>query len=268
MSNEQPVFEEEIQPKKGMSTTAKVVMVMLGLGGVGLLLCCGGLFGAGVWLKRTAEQAQVTNPVEVRALAGQIASIKLPESFEPQQGLQLPVVGMRMVTFYRPDRIGWTVVLMENSMGFDSSDPAQRDQMIKQIQQQENQEGNLTDTEDREIEVAGQKVSFQFGTKTIRGVTVRQVLGFVPLKKGVVMVNITGPIDDFDEDEVVAILQSIGEPGEPGVDSATGTAMGAPLAPQDPVTPPAAAGSATTETPPPVDEPVEAEQPEPAGVPQ
>jgi hypothetical protein len=268
MSNDQPVFEEEVPTKKGMSTTAKVVLVMLGVGGVALLLCCGGLFGAGVWLKRTVEQAQVTNPVQVRELAGQIASIRLPESYEPKMGLQLPMVGMRMVTFLRSDQPGANVFLMENTMGMNPSDPAQRDQMLNQIQMQQGAQGNLTNVEVREIEVAGQKVPFQFGTNNANGRVLRQVMGFVPLKKGVVLVVISAPVDNFDEDEVVAILQSIGEPGEAGSDAAQSANMGEPPAQHDPSATPAPAGTATPETPPPVEEPAEAEQPEPAGVPQ
>jgi len=274
MSNDQPVFEEEIAPKKGMSTTAKVVLVMLGVGGVALLLCCGGLFGAGVWLQRTVQQAQVTNPEQVRELAGKIASIRLPESYVPQQGLQLPMLGMRMVTFFRSDRPGFTVFLMENNLAIDSSDPAQRDQMIKQIQQQQGSQGaNLTDTEERDIEVAGQKVPFQFGNKNFNGMTLRQVMGFVPLKKGVVLVVITAPVDEFDEEELLPILQSIGEPRTTGDNESTsGLPPAKPIG--DTATQPVPSGtvSPTGETagdnPPTVDEPAEAEQPEAAGVPQ
>jgi hypothetical protein len=269
MSNDEPVFADEPASKKGMSTTAKVVLVMLGVGGVALLLCCGGLFGAGIWLKRTVEQAQVTNPVQVRELAGQIASIQLPEQYEPQMGLQLPMLGMRMVTFLRSDQPGANVFLMENTMGMNPSDPAQRDQMLQQIQMQQGaQGGNLSNVEVREIEVAGQKVPFQFGTNNANGRVLRQAMGFVPLKKGVVLVVISAPVDSFDEDEVVAILQSIGEPGGAGDDSANAPTTGEPPGQQDPAATPAPAGTTTPETPPPVDEPVEAEQPEPATVPQ
>ena len=125
-----------------------------------------------------------------------------------------------------------------------------------------------SNVEVREIEVAGQKVPFQFGTNTADGRVLRQAIGFVPLKKGVVLVVITAPVDSFDEDEVVAILQSIGEPGEAGDDAAKSVNMSEPPAQQDPSATPAPAGTATPETPPPVDEPAEAEQPEPAGVPQ
>jgi hypothetical protein len=269
MSNDEPVFADEPAAKKGMSTTAKVVLVMLGVGGVALLLCCGGLFGAGVWLRRTVEQAQVTNPVQVRELADQIVSIQLPEQYVPQQGLQLPMLGMRMVTFVRPDQSGAQVMLMENTMGANPADPVQREQMLKQIETQQGIQGSqLKDSELREIEVAGQKVSFQFGTININGTEVRQAMGFVPLQKGVVLVVITVPLDSYKQEEVIAILQSIGEPELTGTGSPAGSPTGEPPPPQGPVTTPAPAGTATPDTPPPVDQPVEAEQPEPATVPQ
>jgi hypothetical protein len=270
MSNDEPVFADEPASKKGMSTTAKVVLVMLGVGGVALLLCCGGLFGAGIWLKRTVEQAQVTNPVQVRELAGQIASIEIPEGYAPLQGLQLPMVGMRMVTFTRTDQVGANIFLMENNMGMNPSDPAQRDQMLDQFQMQQGAQGaNLTNVEVREIEVAGQKVPFQFGNRTSVGVALREVVGFVPLKKGVVLVVITDTVNSFDEEAIIKILQSIGEPGETVSDSANAPKTdGQPAAHPEPTANPAPADTATPETTPPNEAPVEAEQPEPATVPQ
>ena len=268
MSNDQPVFEEEIQPKKGMSTTAMVVLVMLGVGGVAMLLCCGGLFGAGVWLKRTVDQAQVTNPVEVEQLAQEIASIRLPEEYRPQMGLQIPILGMRMAIYNRTDSPQAMAMLMENNMGMNPADSAQRDQMLSQMKQQMGMQGaDLSETEVREIEVAGQKVPFQFGTLTKNGVKLRQVMGFVPLNKGLVLVTIAAPVDDFDDDAVVAILQSIGEPGTAADnEAASGSPSATPTG--ETATQPSPAGDNAGDNPPPVDEPVEAEQPEPASVPQ
>lgn len=267
MSNDQPVFEEEVPPKKGMSTTAKVVLVMLGVGGVALLLCCGGLFGAGVWLQRTVQQAQITDPDQIEEVAQQIASIRLPEEYHPQMGLQFPILGMRMAIFTRTDSPQSMAMLMENTMSMNSSDPAQRDQMMSQMKQQMGMQGaDLSQTEVREIEVAGQKVPFQFGTLTKNGVKLTQVIGFVPLKKGMVMVSIAAPVDEFDDDEIVEILQSIAEPVAT-VDRELPPSSPPATLPNTDTTQPGPAGDNVGDNPPAVDEPVEAEQPEPAGIP-
>jgi hypothetical protein len=85
----------------------------------------------------------------------------------------------------------------------------------------------------------------------------------------VVLVVITDTVNSFDEEAIIKILQSIGEPGETVSDSANAPKTdGQPAAHPEPTANPAPADTATPETTPPNEAPVEAEQPEPATVPQ
>jgi len=278
MATDEPVFEDEIAPKKGMSTTAKVVLVMLGIGSVALLLCCGGLFGAGIWMQRTLKVAVVTNPVEVQQVADEIVSMKLPDNYRAETGMRLPMVQMRMATFVRTDNPQVRVVVMENNMAFNPSDKEARDRLLDQMKMQTGTQGaNVADTEIREIEIEGESVPFQFSTLEKNGTSIRQVLGFVPLKTGTVLVVIVCPQDSFDEDEVLTILQSIGEPRSDTGDT-TNPAPATEANPQqpDPVTP-SATGNDTPPGGAPQAQPAaesesgtkaEAETPEPATLPQ
>ena len=277
MSTEEPVFDEELPPKKGMSTTAKVVLVMLGVGGLALLLCCGGLFGAGIWMQRTIQNAVVTNPVEVQQLADEIVSIQLPASYRTETGMRLPMVQMRMATFVRTDNPQARVVVMENNMAFNPSDKEARERLLEQMKMQTGIQGaNVADTEIREIEIAGEKVPFQFSTLDKNGSPMRQVLGFVPLRKGTVLIVIVCPNDTFDEDEVMTILQSIAEPGATSPEVTTPSPSQADpngsLPAQQPDSPPANGTANPPANPPaeapPADPAAKAATPEPVTVPQ
>ncbi|RPI81771.1 MAG: hypothetical protein EHM42_10200 [Planctomycetaceae bacterium] len=198
-----------------MDTTTKVVLIMLTVGGVAMFLCCGGLMVGGWCFACSVSQSITMNPVDVRAATDEIVTIDIPDGFEPKQSMRMDMLGMKMAIYGRPDAPNAVILIMQNRFAFDVNDEQQRKQMFDAMRQQAGlpagQEGAST-SETRDIEIDGQEVPFQFTTLDQNGQKVRQVMGFVPLKSGMVMIMIMVPEEQYDEDQIVAMLESIREP--------------------------------------------------------
>ena len=72
--------ESSAQPKQGMSTGVKVLLILLGIGGLCMLLCCGGVY----WAARNAGIEWTQNKGEIKKIQDEITDISIPDSFVPQ----------------------------------------------------------------------------------------------------------------------------------------------------------------------------------------
>src|SRR5260370_31120292 len=80
-------FRDELPQKQGISSTAKVLLILGSIAGVCLLACCGG----GIFLyyktkdaiQNFAQNFTTTNPDEIRARTAGIVHIDIPEEFPP-----------------------------------------------------------------------------------------------------------------------------------------------------------------------------------------
>src|SRR6516164_8170247 len=80
--------DEQPRPQ-GMTSTAKVLVVLGSIFGILLLACCGGLVFVG-WkfqgvARSIAKNFTTTNPQDIRARTAEIVHIDIPEEFEPLQ---------------------------------------------------------------------------------------------------------------------------------------------------------------------------------------
>ncbi len=190
-------------PKRGMSTTAKVLLILGGVFGVMMLLCCGGA----LWFY--SKMGITQNPQQVQAIQRQIVDIQVPEGYQPQMGMDMSVgpVTMKMAVFVSE---GGMLMLMQ--MPEQSSEEEMRQKMEESLQQQgKNQQINVDSRKTRTVVVDGQEVEFDFieGTHADSGGKVRQVIGQFPGRGGTVMLMLVVPEDQWDEDEVMEMLQSI-----------------------------------------------------------
>ncbi|MFG0332059.1 MAG: hypothetical protein ACF8TS_01735 [Maioricimonas sp. JB049] len=89
------------EPRQGMSTGTKVLMVMLALAGCLMLLCCGGIF----WFGSRLTSAVTEDPDEIAEIRDSIAVIDMPEDFTPQVGMNINmfVFEMDLVAYGRDD---------------------------------------------------------------------------------------------------------------------------------------------------------------------
>ncbi|MFN0055074.1 MAG: hypothetical protein ACKV0T_23115 [Planctomycetales bacterium] len=212
-------MQDQMQPepsKPGMSSTAKVLLILGGIGGLCLLVCCG-VGGYFVYKGRElVANATTTDPEAIRTRAQQIApGIQVLSDLEPMQALDLVV--MKWVIYQRKPQQDGMLMLMEfDTSMFQQGDPEQqRKQMLDAMRQQQAQSGQMDanlqiqERTSRDLTVRGQTTKFEFNKGTAGGKTVRQVIGSFPSPKGVAMLMLMLPDEGYEEEAVVRMIESI-----------------------------------------------------------
>lgn len=102
--------EAPAQPKRGMSTFSKFLLVFGIVGGMGMLACCGVCGFVGYSFAPNVS----TNPQQVAAKGAEICEITLPADYEGRQSMEIDnfMMLMRLVHFERTDGKG-RLMLME-----------------------------------------------------------------------------------------------------------------------------------------------------------
>jgi hypothetical protein len=198
------------EPKPGMSTGMKVLIILLCVGGLGFLLCCGGIF----YFASKVDMEFNDDPTVIRKVTAEIVDIEIPDLFEPKASVSMNVfvVEMKMVVYGAKDEKG---ILMITEMDTPTAEgnEQQQAQMRKSMQQQNFGEKNLTTkrSESREFEVRGETVKFQFAEAEdeASGTAYRQVTGAFPGKEGNTFLMLQIEEEQYDEEAVVKMLESI-----------------------------------------------------------
>jgi hypothetical protein len=214
-------------PKKGMSSTSKVLIILGSIGGLCLLACCGG--GVFLFYKAKDIVSFSVDPVVVKKTADEIILIDVPSEFTPTTSMKFSMgMSMRMAMFAKAAAPGAQpqsmIMLMEMNQpgmaaqGGRAGAKQQRDQMLQAIRQQQAQQGGHIETEidqkaakTRKFKINGEPVEFEFvqGTRPNNGGGVHQVAAVFQGKGGVVMLMMMIDEKDYDEEAVVTMIKSI-----------------------------------------------------------
>lgn len=227
-------FRDNPPPKQGMSSTAKVLIILGSIAGVVLLACCGGVafvwIQAPNWFKNLAQNVSVTqNPAEVRERTQQMLHIDIPADFMPLQAMEFFV--MKWAVYQGKSGPQSLLIIME--MNKEMVDPngdmdaqQQREQMRQSLRQQQQfgtmEEINEESHETRRFTIDGKTVEFDFtkGKSKTSQTVIHQVVGVIPTAAGIVLIQMTVPDADYNEEAVTAMLKSIrlpaNEPDEGG----------------------------------------------------
>jgi hypothetical protein len=227
-------FLNEPPRKQGMSSTAKVLIILGSIAGVCLLACCGGVAFVG-WkfqdfAKNFAANFTTNNPDEIRARTAKIVHIDIPEQFPPT--LAFDLFFMKEIVYGHPEKSKMVLILEfdKSMLGPQGAGTAkqQREEILRQMKQQGQQPGNMNteldeeSSETREFTIDGEKVPFEFIKGTARGGgPTRQVVGVFPGREGMVMLMVMVPESDYDEAAIVRMLESISLPREESGDQST-----------------------------------------------
>ena len=217
-------FSDEQPKKQGMSSTAKVVVILGSIAAVGLLACCGG----GAFIYDKIKNSSM-NPGEIRKRTQEIVQIEILEGFEPVQSMHVNLadVRLRWVIYQRPGDANSMLMIMEMNQplqpGNQGTPKQNRDQMIRAMrEQQAQQQGNMglaineESSETREFTISGKKVEFDFikGTAADKVTRTRQVVGLIPGRQGNIMLTLMIPENAYDEDAITEMIESMRLPGE------------------------------------------------------
>lgn len=208
-------WQDQEPRKRGMGSGSKVLLILGGVGGLFLLLCCGG--GAYLfWQARNAlENLVTTDPAAIKTKTQSIAKIDVLPGFKPVQAMDMIV--MKWVVYQGEAGDDSMLMLMEfqNSMFQGANKQEQKDQMLQQMRQQQQAQGGNTniqaeETTKRDFTIGGRKNEFTFVKgKSQQGKAVRQVTGTFPTVGGVAMLMLIIPDEKYDEAAVIRMLESI-----------------------------------------------------------
>lgn len=207
MSDEAPVR------KKGMSTGVKVLLGLLIGGGLLTVVCCGVV---GFMAARMFQP--LTDPAAIVAVSDEIASVDLPDGFEPAGGVKVDFFSMfQMKMAVHERKVGetkaGTVLLMEMVVPGNLSG----EEMQAQFEKQKNEQGGgeqkieVKESVVRKVTIDGQEREFTFITGTAPGSdkAVRQVQGIFPGRKGMAFFQYNTDEEHWNEEEAVKMVESL-----------------------------------------------------------
>lgn len=199
------VFSPEGDKKPGMSTAAKVIIGIVVAGVVGVAVCCGGF----IWW---ASNIMTQDPQEIREITGTIASIDVPEGWEPVVGMEMSMGIQMQMAAYAPDPTQQKRMLMLMQMQMEGATEEDMEfQMEMQLQQQNIGEPiSIDSTETRTFTIDGREREFSFAVGTnSSGETMHQVTGLFTGKNGTAMLKFVEDDDNWDEGAVTRMIESI-----------------------------------------------------------
>jgi hypothetical protein len=215
------------------SSSLKIgVMVAAVASGVALLLC-GGVAGYVAWtgapppdeavLSSSASREELAEESQrIRSIARQILEIEIPVGFEPLSGDAFS--SGRQVVFGRRSHEGALLKLSQMdppAMQGGPSGPPVPDHMLMQMAERG---GELTSSKfaevdqasvsSRELTILGSPATFHFvpGKRTIGGKNMRKVGGAFTLGSSRIALIYTIPEEEYDEEAVVRMIESIQAP--------------------------------------------------------
>jgi hypothetical protein len=182
MSNydpEQPVQAYAAPPRKpGMSSGAKVAIILCVVFGGLAVLCCG-FFGAVGWW---SSKAMINDPAKVAAKTAEIATIDIPAPLQPVMAMDMnvPFVGQMMVMVVYNGPNNSMLMLTAAGEGMDEASRAEMQRGMAEGMKQQNvkqQEMIVAESDSKKVTIGGEEVEFTIeqgeapnGTSRIRAV--------------------------------------------------------------------------------------------------
>lgn len=216
-------YSEDYEPKPpGMSSGTKVLLISLSVLGVLAVACCGG----GIWwFKKNVDWDMSADPAVVRQTQQQILEMTVPARFEPLQSMRMKfvVANMDMAMFEAAGEEQSQLAVMKMTFTMEEMNQQQAE---AQFNQQNPGAAQLDETssETRNYTVDGKEISVRFAHGTLKqhenapadqvGKEWYAVSSMMSVPGGMVMFNVTGPEEEFDEEEIENMIESIQFPAE------------------------------------------------------
>ncbi|MFZ5829378.1 MAG: hypothetical protein ACOY3P_04790 [Planctomycetota bacterium] len=159
--------------RPGMSSGTKVLIVLGVVLGVCALLCCGGVIFSAFYMGRQFAKAMTTDPADIQRIAGEIATVEVPESLSPKAGMDMsvPFTGqpmMKMVVYGdAADRSTLLMMALDRSLS-GQNEAQMREQMDVAMRQQGNdpKQIQIQESTTKEVEIGGQPTTFTISKGT------------------------------------------------------------------------------------------------------
>ena len=193
--------------KRGMSTTAKILIGFFCLSGFLFLLCCGGLIYIFTQFKIETDQ----DPILAEQRVKEIADIEIPEGFEPEVSGTADFFFIS-ATFaaYEHEEADGALILGEVNLEIEAG-PEAEEEIRRAIRQEANERRlKIKSIETREFEIRGETAEFTFAeAENEDGEAYRQVAGGFLTEDGTGLLILQLDEEHYDEDAVVKMIESI-----------------------------------------------------------
>jgi len=199
-----------------LSGTSKVLLIVSGILGLLVLACCGGVY----LLVGRFERTETRRPEEVVAIQESILETEIPERFQPESAFRVNAmiaeISIAIFQASEGDESGLAVMKITSFFGgmdreeamneLDAANSVGRNVDVSSSQVE------TYDVDGREMRVSTIQGTLQAGEGVAEedvGQDWYSVQGVIPGKAEVILFNLTGPADEFDEGEVEQMLESI-----------------------------------------------------------
>lgn len=193
---------------------SKALLLILGVGGVCLLLCCGGVYWGYQKLAGKFGEAITMDPEKVRTQTAAISAIEIPADYEPKMGMDMTGFGlpMKMVMYGRTGTDEPTLVLMQapDNAGAGGMNRAQFEDAM--AQQGHGQNIQVDSREVRIFDYAGEEYALEFvsGAGGRTGGAARQASGVFPTQGGPAFLTVIDSEENWDDEAVMQMIESTG----------------------------------------------------------
>jgi hypothetical protein len=230
MASHDDDFQQEPAPQAKKSSGSKVLLILGIIGGLCLVVCCGGV--GLLYYKFKDAISYTTDAAEIKKQTQEVVTLDVPDGYSPMTSMRISIgiVTMKMIIYQEGSGNQGGLVIME--MDQVGTDPKQmREQMLQQLRTQQAQGGAggfntqivAQSTETKMFKINGEDVEFDFvkGNRPGENIVFRQVTGIFRGNNGTVMLILIVPDSEYNEEAVIKMIKSIRVPGS---DTATESA--------------------------------------------
>jgi hypothetical protein len=216
-------LQAEQPQKRGMSTTAKVLLVLGSIAGIVMLVCCGGAAFFGYKFKdniKAIADATSNDPVVVKQRTQEVINIEIPEEFSPVMTIGFPLGEFSMKEFVYNNKANpnFMLVILETNQPLQPGQTVQQQREAMMQGMRQGQQFSLDMQEEsretREFTISGEQVPFDIIKGKANGVPARQIVGIFPSRKGTIMLLMTVPESDYSDEKIAGMINSIRLPGD------------------------------------------------------
>lgn len=213
-----PFVSPQAVEKQGMSSGAKLLLILAIIFLLCVLACCGGI---GIFMYQASaymKDALTEDPAIIDQRRAELLDIDIPEGFAPKISIDMkvPMMDTRLMTIvaYESGPSNSLVLVGVGDMLSEMPKEDMEREIENSLQQQglgQPAPGAKWESKTKEYQIAGKPVTFKYQTVKNENdeLTSIHVTGLVDGKRGPVLVTLSADAETLSEEEIDQVIQSI-----------------------------------------------------------
>ena len=217
-SPQDPYVSPQTVEKQGMSSGAKLLLILGILFLLCVLVCCGGIALVGWKASAYMEDAISTDPIKIEQRRAELLDMEIPEGFTPTTSIDMvvPMTDKRLMTIVAYEGVSessFTLVGIGDMLADMPQEEMEReiDNSLRQQGIGQPDPGTQWDSAEKEFVIGGKPTKFTYrSVKNEDGEPTRfHVTGTVKGKRGPVLVILTADAETLSEETIDQVIESI-----------------------------------------------------------